>query len=63
VGLAELFGFGPILEIGVSVPNSVRGIKYVVLALGTLEEIKRNETVQFVQIAFATHPELLEGSF
>src|SRR6266545_619895 len=57
---AKRFRLGPILERRLALPNSVRGIERVVLALRALEQMELDEAWDLLQLRVAIEPDMLE---
>src|SRR5262245_24879898 len=60
VRLAEGFGPGPVLERSARVPDRVRGVERVVLALRPPQQMELDEARHLAQVAVALAPDALE---
>src|SRR5690606_20700031 len=58
--LAELLGLRPGLERLARLPERVRGIEHVILALGALQQVEHDEAGHLAQVRLASGPDLLE---
>src|SRR5258706_16352034 len=60
---AKRFRLGPILERRFALPNGVRGIERVVLALRALEQVELDEARDLLELRVAIEPDVLESGF
>src|SRR5271167_5255910 len=61
VRFAELFRFSPGLEISKRPPDGMRGIKHVIFATRSAQQVERDETRLLMQVHFTRKPHLLEN--